>query len=232
MSETKPPVALRGHRPLRDIKARLPDWKAEVIFDVGANIGQSSASFLVEFPEATIHAFEPVPQAFETLREAMRGHGSVHPHNAALGSRSGTVSMRARGKTTENRIVNQDVSLLPGEKLITVAMETGDAMAQRLGVERISYLKIDTEGHDHEVVQGFSSTLARTDFVQVEASMNPYNTTHAPFRLLEDLLRHHGFLLFHLYDQALEFKRGGRPVLRRCNPVFINGALVDLTGLS
>ena len=61
--------------------------------------------------------------------------------------------------------------------------------------------------------------------------MNPYNRTHVPFAKLTAHLEKSGFLLFHILEQVFEFKRGGRPVLRRANPVFINGDMVDLTGI-
>src|SRR5439155_12326181 len=37
----------------------VPDGKTAVIFDVGANIGQSSIWFSKSFPQASIYAFEP-----------------------------------------------------------------------------------------------------------------------------------------------------------------------------
>jgi hypothetical protein len=43
---------------------------------------------------------------------------------------------------------------------------------------------------------------------------------------------HFGFLLFNIYEPMQEFKRGGRPVLRRTNPVFINARLVDTRGIA
>jgi FkbM family methyltransferase len=210
-----------------DIAKAMPSYKPSVIFDVGANIGQSCVSYARIFPEATIHAFEPVPAAFEQLCNAAAPFPKIQTHNIALSSKPGTVKMKAVGTSTANKIVRGPLST--GVQYVDVRAEEGHEIAAKLEVREISYLKIDTEGFDLEVLIGFQPILAQTDFVQVEASMNPYNKVHVPFRALEDFLRAQNFYLFKIYEQRLEFTRGGRPILRRSNPLFINARLVDLS---
>src|SRR5262245_5023655 len=41
--------------------------KVNTIFDIGANIGQTTAVYSRLFPKATIYSFEPFPMAFEEL---------------------------------------------------------------------------------------------------------------------------------------------------------------------
>jgi len=41
--------------------------EVRTIFDIGANIGQTSAVYANLFPEAVIYAFEPFPDPFEQL---------------------------------------------------------------------------------------------------------------------------------------------------------------------
>lgn len=228
MTPTAPPV--RVPQPFADIGPRMPNWRPDVILDVGANIGQSAVAYARAFPAATVHSFEPVPEAFRQLTEAARAHPNVTPHHLALGRAAGTLRMRAVGTATGNRVLPAAAS--PGANVVEVPADTGAGVVGRLGLDRISFLKIDTEGHDLDVLIGFATVLDRVDFVQVEAAMNPHNRSHVPFRALDEFLRYCGFLLFRFYDQALEFKGGGRPVLRRANPVYINASLVDLTGIS
>nr|WP_272877315.1 FkbM family methyltransferase [Neoroseomonas eburnea] len=207
----------------------MPDWQPQCIFDVGANKGQSCTAYAGMFPAATIHAFEPVPQSFESLRIAAGQYPNIAVHQLALSSAPGIVKMTAAGASTMNRIVSGDTAESPDG--IEVRAVPGHIVAAELGISRISFLKIDTEGHDLDVLLGFSPLLPQVDFVEVEAAMNPYNKTHVQFRLLEDTLRNFGFLLFRFYEQAMEFQRGGRPVLRRTNPLFINQRLVDTGGI-
>lgn len=213
----------------KDIAKVLPEWKPTVIFDVGANVGQSALAYAAVFPEAKIHSFEPVPASFDALKAATASNPNITAHFVALGKKRGRVRMIANGMKTTNKVVGDDTD--QSEGMIDVKSNTGWNYAKRLDVDRISFLKIDTEGQDYNVLAGFLPILGSVDFVQVEAAMNLYNKTHVQFRILEDLLRQEGFHLFKIYDQALEFKRGGRPVLRRANPVFINGSLLDLKNI-
>jgi FkbM family methyltransferase len=224
-------VDQRAPRPVpefRDIALAIPEWRPRVIFDVGANRGQSCTGYAAAFPDTPIHAFEPVPTACAALRAAAAHWPNITVHQMALSAAPGVVRMTAKGAATDNRILPRGASQAG---TVEVRAATGAEVAAELGCSDISFLKIDTEGHDLEVLAGFAPILPAIDFVQVEAGMNPYNTTHVPFRRLEDTLRAAGFLLFRLYEQTLEFQRGGRPVLRRSNPLFIHERLVDTTGI-
>ena len=210
------------------IRRRLPQWRAKTVFDVGANTGQSARGFARLWPEARIHSFEPVPATFAQLSETVRDLPKVTAHNLGLGSLDGTAEMTDLAQSVQNRIISGSEGL-PSQ---TVQIQRGADFCQAHGIKQISYLKIDTEGHDLEVLKGFIGLFKRIDFVQVEAGMNPHNKTHVPFARLSDFLTRRGFCLFYIFDQVMEFKQGGRPVLRRCNPVFINTRLVDLTGIT
>ncbi len=211
---------------LADIGKVLPGHVMTTIFDVGANVGQSTLAYAVAAPAARIHSFEPVPRSYAALLERTASLGQVSCWNMALGASRGRASMTGRQTSTGNKII---ATASPGT--IEATVETGEAFCAWQDIKAISLLKIDTEGHDLAVLQGFGEALRQVDFVQVEAAMNPYNTTHVPFRDLEDHLRAHGFLLFRFYAQTFEFQRSGRPVMRRCDPVFINAALVDVEGI-
>lgn len=212
------------------IRRRIARWKPEVIFDVGANAGQSALQYSTVFPNALIHSFEPVPDTYARLVRNTRKLPKVTAHNWALGSAEGTARMAMAGFSTDNTIRAADEA--PAETDVDVTLRRGDKVLEELGIERVSFLKIDTEGHDLEVLAGFGDALSKVDFVQVEAGMNAYNTTHRPFQEFVDFMIPRDFLLFFIGDQRLEFKLGGRPVLRRANPVFIASRLVDLEGLS
>jgi FkbM family methyltransferase len=213
-----------------DIRQQLPDWTPRVIFDVGANRGQSCLAYAAAFPDCVIHAFEPVPATFERLARAVRPHPSIKVHNLGLSREAQAAPMVVAGASTSARVLGADHP--PGDDLPIVRLEAGASFARAQGVERICFLKIDTEGHDLAVLEGFTPMLGAIDFIQVEAGMNPYNRTHVPFRALEDFLRARGFLLFRLYEQAFEWQDGGRPVLRRANPLFIRQDLVPLDGIA
>jgi FkbM family methyltransferase len=207
----------------------LPGWSPTVIFDVGANVGQSAKGYARRFPGARIHSFEPSPQTFRDLTETVARFPNVVTHCLALGRAEATLGLTQGRKSAMNRLLPAQTTLPEGA--VNVEVRTGAGQMQALGLHHIDFLKIDTEGHDLEVLHGFLPMLDRVDFIQVEAGMNAYNSTHAPFADLDALLKASGFHLAHIFEQKMEWKRGGQPILRRCNPLYINGRLLDLQGI-
>jgi FkbM family methyltransferase len=211
---------------VRIVKAYLPRLSPAVIFDVGANVGQSAAMFTEAFPRAKIYAFEPVAATFQTLGKRVAALPNVSAFNLALGRRSGSVEIESQRNSVMNRIVERR-----GEAATTrteaTKMMPGDAFSAEHHVERIDLLKIDTEGHDLEVLVGFRSMLEgmRIGLVDTEVGMNRGNTRHVPFEAVKAYLDPLGYHVFHLHEQMMEIPFSGRPVLRRCNVTFISEAL-------
>ena len=210
------------------IRRRLPHWRARVILDVGANVGQSALGFAAALPEAIIHSFEPFPDSFRKLALNTAHLPNVMTHKLGLGSADAVMLMSVGPNSTKNYLIS---AADPALTTVEVEIRQGAALLDALAIPNVSYLKIDTEGHDLDVLMGLKTALRRIDFIQVEAGMNPYNKTHVPYALLADFMFENNFLLFHFFEQAFEFKKGGRPVLRRTNPLFINANLVDLKGI-
>ncbi|MFP5478229.1 MAG: FkbM family methyltransferase [Alphaproteobacteria bacterium] len=74
-----------------------------------------------------------------------------------------------------------------GSELVEVQVRTGAEVLRELGAPRIDILKIDTEGHDYDVLIGFLPVIDQVDFIQMDAAMNPYDRTHVPLWRFEDL---------------------------------------------
>lgn len=208
-----------------DIARRLPNAPMRRIFDVGANVGQTVAQIRASFPEAEIWAFEPVPETFAALRD--RFGDQTHCFQMALGARSGVGQSTARGTSSMNRLVNLD-NRSTGTPTVEVEVETGDEFCSAHSIETIDYLKIDTEGHDLDVLRGFSGLLEKPSitFVQVEAGMNSDNERHVPFRDFEEFFAPLDYRLLGLYQQVAQGKRG--PHLRRVNAVYVSRPAVEL----
>lgn len=191
------------------------------IFDVGANIGQSARKFGRYFPSARIHCFEP--SAASAARIRRRKLRNVEVHETALGSAVAT-AMLSRGR--DPAIFR--ISAAGDEQ---VGITTVDAFCAEHRIERIDFMKIDTEGHDLEVLKGATAMLAagRIAAVQVEAGLNPENMLHIPFETLKAFLEDHGYRLFGLYDQVAEWPTK-QPHLRRANPMFVSREVYGGTG--
>ena len=214
----------RGINKTADVKNQLPRCNIEIIFDVGANVGQSTKEFVNSFPYAQIYSFEPVESTFQELKANLKDRNKVHCFRLALGASHGKGKMILLGPSVS-------YSLLPlrnrlnqiKEETEEVEIESLDNFCRSNDVHKISYLKIDTEGYDLEVLKGADQMLSekRIDIVQVEASMNPKNTRHVLFEDLKKYLEQRDYFLFGIYEQRNEFPTK-EPHLRRTNSVFIS----------
>src|ERR1700678_1538228 len=69
--------------------SRLVRNEAPVIFDVGANIGQTIDQLQTIMPQSVIHAFEPSAANFQELKKRKGGNSRVVLNNVALGAEVG-----------------------------------------------------------------------------------------------------------------------------------------------
>jgi FkbM family methyltransferase len=143
-----------------------------VIFDVGANYGQSIKRFRRRFHHAKIHAFEPSLKNFEKLQSSTQDDPSLQLNNFALGSKS------TESKFYENDHPDMNSFLAPGrdhwgviDDGTTVRVETIDEYCRQNSIRSIDLLKIDTQGYDLEVLRGaekmLSGNLIRSVLVEI-----------------------------------------------------------------
>ena len=126
--------------------------------DVGANLGMHSLVLAACVGDGgKVHAFEPVPSICDRMEENLKLNGvtNVELHKEAMGSFSGDVVFDANPtdfNVGKGRVTPQ------GD--ITVPIGTID---DRLGslTQPVSVVKIDTEGHELEVLKGAVDLLSK-----------------------------------------------------------------------
>jgi len=103
-------VPPRGTDFFYDLERHIPDLHINTVFDVGANVGQSTIRFLKAFPDAKIRAFEPVSRNYAQLRQAVGNNVRVITYNMGLGAEAGTAKMSLDGGPAMSRIVADEDS--------------------------------------------------------------------------------------------------------------------------
>ena len=68
------------------LSSRLPKKQFNVVFDVGANIGQTSMKLALSYPSARIYAFEPVEETFSKLKANVNEFPSISCYQAGFGN--------------------------------------------------------------------------------------------------------------------------------------------------
>ena len=156
------------------------------VLDVGANKGQFRDLLRDEVGfQGPIDSFEPV-SAFAAalkIRAASDARWTIHPF--ALGSTAGEVTINVMNSPGLSSILSPDIgamrSALPRPDASVASTET--VRVQRLddlpvasaesASGRRTFLKLDTQGFDLEVLRGASATLPSIVALQTELSMLP-----------------------------------------------------------
>jgi FkbM family methyltransferase len=173
------------------------DLEGSIALDVGANEGSYSRKLLSETSQLRVICYEPHPKSFERLKGNLLGHQDrASFRNLAVGDKQETVNLydyadsdgsshaslykevieKMRGRGSVHRpveIVPLDSDLSPQES------------------SRVVLLKIDTEGHEKQVLLGARRLIGSgsSSLLVVQAEFNEMNVISRTFFLdLAELL--------------------------------------------
>jgi FkbM family methyltransferase len=169
-----------GISPFVDIARLNAAWgrPLDIVFDVGANVGEFSIEARRELPVATIHSFEPHPRSFDRLLE-LNTDQLIHPHCLALSEKIGEVAMYQYGAEGDGSHIN---SLIPNARFptrfgyqsreIKVRTTTLDDFCESQNISRIDLLKLDVEGVELSVLRGAADMFSHGKILAVYFEFN------------------------------------------------------------
>lgn len=172
-----------------------------VVFDVGANTGQTLKALLRDVPKAEIYAFEPAADTFRRLQEGYGNRDNVHLFNVALGAHADRLALQLSDDSELNTLVPRGGAGSPGATQMT-DVTTVDAVVATHGISHLDLLKIDVQGWEMEVLRGAQDLIANRNLVFVfaevafkwdEGEMQQFGELHA-------YLEKNGFVLCGFYD--------------------------------
>lgn len=140
--------------------------------DVGANIGDYSDELFRSFPGVEVHAFEPASSNVERLKRRFVGAPGLHICHAALSDQPGNMTLWAdkdgsgMASLACRELGHYDITFKPMET-VTV-MRFDDYWGQHLAGRIIDLAKIDVEGYELKVLQGFGSVIKKVRVIQFE----------------------------------------------------------------
>jgi FkbM family methyltransferase len=184
-----------------------------ILFDVGANTGQTRNWFRFHVPKATIYCFEPVQSTFEQLKANAKGDANCILENQALGNEQGTKTIRLfEGDMTVLNSLREDVmNNTKGAKEETITVTTLDAYCKARHIQKIDLLKIDTEGFEINVLKGAEEMLQNgsISFVYCEVGFQSSNQRNTYFPMLTDFFAARDYYFFGLYQMDYHDWVGG-----------------------
>jgi FkbM family methyltransferase len=134
---------------------RLPAG-TQVVVDIGSNIGISALYFLTRSPTLRVDCFEPDPRNAERLRSNLTAYeGRFRLREEAVGVSDGMVSF---GREETGRYGG--IGVVSESALEVRCRHVNEVLGEVLEREdRIDFLKIDTEGLEHDTVAAIDRAL-------------------------------------------------------------------------
>jgi FkbM family methyltransferase len=200
----KPPPPTVAQLEARQIVASLRKSEIDLVLDVGANKGQFASKIRQCGYAGRIVSFEPLSQAHGELLKSSAADPmwDVYPR-CALGDHDGEGEINIAGNSESSSILPMleshrsaaPESAYQGKEVVPI--KTLDAVAGKyLKDARSTFLKIDTQGFEWQVLDGARDTLPHIKGILVELSMVPLYEGQHQWREVIDRLEAEGFTLW------------------------------------
>jgi len=184
------------------VKTFLPE--NPVILEAGACGGEDTVNFPKVWPECTVHAFEPVPAFFETLKKSVHNLSNVHLYNFGLFTKTGEYKFYlCQGQTPGGAS-----SLFPSagmpecqydERPISIFCKNLDEWAQEYMVDHIDYMWLDMEGAEYYVLSSAPRMLKTVRVITCELNFREFRKKMTQFEDLYNFLTKEGFVLYKIW---------------------------------
>ncbi len=177
-----------------------------VVIDVGGNRGRHTDVYLNELKCKKVLVFEPVPEMIKILNDRFKDHDSYQLRAKALSAEAGRSTFAVNRNAYEESGLKERVFHDPENKqvdMIDVDVSTIDTELQ--GIERVDYIKIDTEGAEVDILLGARETIAvHRPILSIEYGYLSYESYGKTKFTLFDLLREYDYVPYDLLGNRLD----------------------------
>jgi FkbM family methyltransferase len=187
-----------------DIKERIKYPTLNILFDVGANIGQTRNWFRFHLPNSKIVCFEPVKSTFEQLLKNSENDKNTIVEKLALGESKFEKPIRLYEESlgTLNSLNEGSMNNSIGALTEVISVDTLDQYCLDKGFTKIDLLKMDTEGYDINVLKGAEQMMKNgaISMIYCETGFQFSNTRNTSFFELTQFLENNDYYFFGLYQ--------------------------------
>lgn len=178
-------------------------FNIDVVLDVGANTGQFAEQIRNDFNfNGRIISFEPISNVCNELYKKAKSDKKWEIMPFALGDQNAKSKINISSNLQSSsllKILPRHVKSASESKYIgseTIEVKTLDSIFNKLCTNvNNTYLKIDTQGYESNVIIGSENSLKYIDTVQVEMSLVPLYKDALLFNKMYDLLINKGYTL-------------------------------------
>ena len=186
--------------------------KKIIFFDVGANVGNWSKFITSNANDYEGHAFEISKQTYSVLKKKFENSklSKIYLNNFGLLDKNKNINFKNYGKNSgaNTIIINANYFNKRKYSILNTKVTRGDDYLKKFKIKRINFLKIDVEGAEYFVLNGFKKAFRskKIDIIQFE-----YGYTHADVKtLMKDFFYFfeiNGYIIGRLDSKGVFFKK-------------------------
>lgn len=198
----------------------------DILIDVGAHKGESINLFLTNMNVKKIISFEPSPINFLKLQNKRKHYlkkfnkTEILIENIGLGNENSEINFKQFKESSSSTMkeINEESSYYikknnllnffgkkKNYKIIKVKITTLDDYMNFNNINKISFLKIDTEGYEYEVLKGLKKKIQFVDTIMFEHHYDNMIAKGYKFKNINDYLNVNNF--FQIYKTKMPFRK-------------------------
>jgi FkbM family methyltransferase len=217
-----------------ELKRRLKiinQCKIDVLFDIGANVGQYALKMRNLGYKKKLISFEPLKADFEILKRTASHDKFWTVFNYALGDEDSVGFINISGRSDNSSILNMlpkhseskaGLSYIGKQEIEIKKLDT--IFSSFVEKENNVMIKIDTQGYEKNVIDGAIESLEQISIIQLEMSIVPLYEGEMLLTEMIKYLENRGFQLFSL-ENGHYIRQTGQ--LLQVDGIFVNKILVD-----
>lgn len=165
--------------PSRQLLAALNYVQADIVFDIGANIGQFAQQLRSVGFSGKIISFEPLSSEHASLRIAAQGDAKwIVNSRTAVGDQDGEIEINIAGNSVSSSVLPMleahssaaiDSAYIAIERTPLIRLDS--VASSYLTTNARPFIKIDTQGFESQVLDGASETIKHAQGVLLELSL-------------------------------------------------------------
>lgn len=218
-----------GNDIFRDFKTLLPTNKQITIFDIGANLGQTSKEFNANLKDCLIYAFEPDFNTYGELKSNTKEYKNIKSFNIGFGNAISKMEMyinKVSGGNSLLKISENIGNFATGGWTQNVGTQQVDittlnSFCKEHNISKIDLLKIDTQGYELKIIEGASEVIlpSFTSIIYIEVLFVELYKQQTYFHEIYDILIQKGYKLVGFYNKFNTIEKPN--YLLWCDAVFI-----------
>jgi len=192
---------------IKYLKKKLGN-KIDIMIDVGANIGESILEFNKNFEIKKIYSIEPDPNSYHEIKK--NNFKNVDVLNFALSDTEGNDKLKIgylSSMSTINKInygsfytkvkcfviwmINRKFAIYKNE--IVIKKRRLDNLINELKIDIVDLIKIDTEGHEFNVIKGLGDKIHNVKIILFEHHEDSSIIKNYTFKEVENYLEFRNF---------------------------------------